>query len=197
LGERDCDDDRIWRAAFREGYRRRPRPGELSNYKFWHWVSRNRGFDVAGDWQDWPSKPIPEGAAIPELEPVPEPVIEPEPSEPSGDFTVSASETVNTPAVSSEETTPPAENGTLPTRPPRSDEPRPLKRDPRLLATLDQVAEIDAAVRLVRTRLARAYWPLSALMVEARAVGIGEDAIKAALLATGARTVSGRLALPG
>ena len=77
MGERD--DDRIWRAAFREGYRRGPRAGELSNYKYWHWVSRNRGFDVAGPWECWPSKPIPEGAALPEPEPV---ANEPEPPEP-------------------------------------------------------------------------------------------------------------------
>jgi hypothetical protein len=86
--------DRIWRAAFREGYRRRPRPGELGNYKYWHWVSRNHGFDVAGDWRDWPTKPIPPDAVVPEpprvetartLAPEPEQqqqVAPPEPPEP-------------------------------------------------------------------------------------------------------------------
>jgi hypothetical protein len=57
----DCsrDDDRIWRAAFREGYRRRPRVGELERYKYWHGVSRRDGFDAAGPWECWPSRPIP------------------------------------------------------------------------------------------------------------------------------------------
>jgi len=62
---------------------------------------------------------------------------------------------------------------------------------------LDQQTEIEAATRLVRARLARASWPLSALLVEARAVGIGEDAVRAVLLTTGARTVGGRLTLNG
>jgi hypothetical protein len=66
-----------------------------------------------------------------------------------------------------------------------------------LLANLEQADEIDAAILLVRTRLARASWPLSALTVEARAVGIGQAALNAALLATGAHTVSGRLTLNG
>jgi len=78
MEERNSDDDRIWRAAFREVYRRSPRAGELSNYKFWHWGSRNRGFDVAGDWRDWPTKPIPPGAVVSELKPVPAPTPEPE-----------------------------------------------------------------------------------------------------------------------
>jgi hypothetical protein len=73
LGERDRDDDRIWRAAFREGYRRNPRAGELSNYKYWHWVSRNHSFDTAGDWRDWPTKAIPPDAVVPEPKPA-EPV---------------------------------------------------------------------------------------------------------------------------
>jgi len=78
MGERVHDDDRIWRAAFREGYRRNPRAGELRNYRYWHSVSRNRGFDVAGDWRDWPTKPIPLGAVVPELKPAPAPTPAPE-----------------------------------------------------------------------------------------------------------------------
>jgi hypothetical protein len=62
------------------------------------------------------------------------------------------------------------------TGPPRSTEPRPLKRDPKMLVVLNQAGEIEAATRLVRSRLARAGWPLSALTAEARAVGIGEAA---------------------
>jgi len=90
-------DDRTWRAAFREGYRRSPRNGELRNYKYRHWISRTVDFAAAGPWEAWPSKPIPSDAVFP-----PEPVVEvvhhiesaPALPETIGDSTVSSEETV-------------------------------------------------------------------------------------------------------
>jgi hypothetical protein len=64
-----------------------------------------------------------------------------------------------------------------------------------MLATLDQAAEIEAAVRLVCARLCSAAWPRSAIAAEAKAAGVSEAAVNAALLAVGAVTVGGRLTL--
>jgi hypothetical protein len=61
----DCglDPDEITRWVLRKEYRlHRPTPEQISQYRYWHHVSRTRGFDVAGPWQAWPSKPIPPDA---------------------------------------------------------------------------------------------------------------------------------------
>jgi hypothetical protein len=85
MGERGRDDDRIWRAAFREGYRRRPKVGELERYKFWHGISRRLGCDRE------PIKPIVEVTASSQpvkTDPEPnidEPVDQAEKQLPTGD----------------------------------------------------------------------------------------------------------------
>jgi len=76
LGERGCDNHRIWRAAFREGYGRNPRAGELDRYKYWHGISPRDGFVgfEPPDWRTWPAKPIPPGVTplvITQPEPAP------------------------------------------------------------------------------------------------------------------------------
>jgi hypothetical protein len=54
------DEDACWRWAFKRGYGRRPKPGELERYKHWHGISRRDGFDASGPWEAWPSKPTPD-----------------------------------------------------------------------------------------------------------------------------------------
>jgi type IV secretory pathway VirB10-like protein len=74
------DPDEITRWVLLKEYRlRRPTPEQISQYRYWHHVSRTRGFDVAGPWERWPWKPIPPDAVAD----VPAPAAPPAPMTPA------------------------------------------------------------------------------------------------------------------
>jgi hypothetical protein len=121
LGEHARDGNRIWRAAFREGYGRDPRTGELDRYKYWHGISRRDGFVgfEPPDWRSWPAKPIPPDAIEDMPAPVaptealttPGPVPEPEPPQLEPSTTDRTDIARSVPAHDSSFESPPAGNG--------------------------------------------------------------------------------------
>jgi hypothetical protein len=129
-----------------------------------------------------------------------EPVTEP----PSGSDAISHCDSSPEPCASGEQgltkdrspeltDPPPPKRG----RPSRSGEPTPLRKDPQLIAALDNAETERAATRLLERRLAAADWPRSALLAEARLAGIAAEVLDAAARRVGVELHEGRRLPPG